>query len=450
MIGVIDYVTNKVINAGGQPWVVGGFVRHLVMEGLHGHFGPNNDIDMEVYGLDQSTFEQKLLWHFPNVSMVGKVFGVYKFQVNGIEVQINLPTIRKSSGPGHKDEEVEVIPNLPFEQACKRRNFTVNAMMLNPANWELIDLYNGVEHCRRKSLVPTSSLFSQDPLRVLNGLKLAGIYGFIPAYSLMEITKECDTSSLPIERIWGEWWNWAYRSIHPSNGIRYLGMLNRSPKLIQDMKGIPQDPEWHPEGDVWQHSMLCVDFAAYIAIRDELEPEDRAVLVLSSLCHDLGKIATTIEKDNRWVSPGHDLAGENPTREFLTSIGCPAKLQERIVELAVLHMAHVHKMGPKKLKSKLRHNSIEMWQRIVEADHSARPPLPAEVPGDALELVNQITSIPPEAIKPIVDGKSLMESFGMKPGQELGKLKNAAYEAQLDNKFDSLENGLDYIRKVLL
>jgi tRNA nucleotidyltransferase (CCA-adding enzyme) len=441
---MLNFLRDKINAAGGRGFIVGGYVRHEVMKKLYGDiFGPNNDIDLEVYGLTQEEFEARFLPDFPGTEMVGRVFGVYKFKVDGQEIQINLPTIRESCGPGHKDEKVVIVPDLDYREACRRRNFTVNAMMIDTNSGLRLDFFGGYEDCKGKMLRPTSKLFGQDPLRVLNGMKLAGIYGFKASSQLMAL--DCNLSSLPMERTWGEWWNWAYRSIVPANGMKYLLDMGLCPKMLFDLQGLPQDPIYHPEGDVWMHTMIAIDWASLVGIREQLEPEDRGVLVLAALCHDLGKLTTTEMVNGRWASPGHDKAGELLTHQFLSSIGCPLKMQDRIVELVGLHMAHVHNMKPKKLKSRLKYNSPEMWLNIVEADHSARPPLPVGVPQSAQDLYEAITQIPTEEIKPIVTGSHLMEWVGLKPGKELGHWKNRLYEAQLEDRFASIEGGKDLL-----
>lgn len=446
---MLNYLRDKINAAGGLGFIVGGYVRHEMMKKLHGNiFGPNNDVDLEVYDLTQEEFETRFLPDFPGTEMVGRVFGVYKFKVDGQEIQINLPTVRESFGPGHKEEKVVIVPDLPFIEACRRRNFTVNAMMIPLGGGQIWDFFGGQKHCQERLLVPTSSLFSQDPLRVLNGMKLAGIYGFRASGELKAL--DCNLSSLPMERIWGEWWNWAYRSNVPAYGMTYLVNMDLCPKMLFDLIGLPQDPIYHPEGDVWTHTMHAINLATLVAGRNWLEPEDRGILVLAALCHDLGKLTTTDLVNERWASPGHDKAGEPLTHQFLSSIGCPLKMQDRIVELVGLHMAHVHNMKPKKLRARLKYNSPEMWLNIVEADHSARPPLPVGIPQSAKVLYDAVTQIPAEEIKPIITGKTIIDLFNTQFGPEIGRLKRLAYEAQLEGVFSDLEGGIEFIRKEVI
>jgi tRNA nucleotidyltransferase (CCA-adding enzyme) len=341
------------------------------------------------------------------------------------------------------------------EQASARRDFTINAMLYDPEADRVLDFFGGLDDLERKQLRHTSPAFADDPLRVLRGMQFAGRFGLTAERETLELSRRlfAEHDTLATERVWGEWAKWAAKSTVPSAGLRYLaacGWRAAHPELTA-LDGCPQEPEWHPEGDVWTHTLLVCDAVARIAERDGLDADSRTVLGLAALCHDLGKPQTTIRTDGRVRSPGHatHLA---PTENFLTRIGCPERIARRVVGLTRHHLAHMDFAGSARHVRRLSRalgeegETIETLARLVEADHGGRPPLPGGMPepmSAMLELARELSTAAAAPTRLLL-GRHLIE-LGVEPGPQMGRLLDAAYEAQLDGAFDSLDGARAWV-----
>jgi tRNA nucleotidyltransferase (CCA-adding enzyme) len=154
-------------------------------------------------------------------------------------------------------------------------------------------------------------------------------------------------------------------------------LLERYPELAATA-GVPQNPEWHPEGDVLSHLALSADAARAAGDRAGLAGTDRHVAILGALVHDLGKATTTRVRNGRISSYGHAAAGAAPARSFLTRIGAPADVRDRVVPVVVEHMTPLSTpSGPtpravRRLVRRLEPASIIDWARVVDADRAGR------------------------------------------------------------------------------
>jgi tRNA nucleotidyltransferase (CCA-adding enzyme) len=425
--------------AGGRPYVVGGAVR----DALLGISGASPDIDVEVYGLAPAHLDA-ILAPFGDIDRIGASFGVTTLDLPGFgHIDFAIPRREISTGEGHRAFSVELDPHSTLEGALARRDFTINAMMVS-RDGILVDPYGGLRDLRAGVLRHVSPAFSEDPLRVLRGMRFAGRFGFAMHPETARLASGLSPRALARERVWTEWAKLA-RSPHPSRGLGVLaetGWLRFYPELA-GLVGCEQDPTWHPEGDVWQHTLHVADAAAVIARRDGVDP---LLLVLAAIGHDLGKPTTTVVgPDGRVRAPGHPEAGVAPTRSFLAAIGAPAALTDGVVTLVREHMAHVNGMTPRsvrRLSVRLGSLTLADWARVVEADHSGRPPLPPELPAEAaaalaIAAAEGVTAAPPARL---VTGHILAElardgvipaEFGT-PGPHVGRVIRAAWEAQLD------------------
>jgi tRNA nucleotidyltransferase (CCA-adding enzyme) len=443
MIPYIQPIFQAIVAAGGRPQVVGGAVRDL----LRGE--TIKDVDVEVYGLPIDRLVE-LLGHFGRVDAVGRSFGVLKLRLpDGPELDVALPRRESKIGAGHRGFLAEPDPTMTPREAAARRDFTWNALALTHTG-ELLDFFGGVADLEAGIVRHTTAAFAEDPLRVLRAMQLAARLDMRLAPETAELSRALlpEASALAQERIWGEWQKWANKSKRPSAGLRVLretGWIELYPELAA-LIGCPQDSLWHPEGDVWIHTLYVCDAAAEIADRDQLGGEARAVLLLAALCHDLGKPETTVlGSDGRIRSPGHARAGIAPSEALLRRIGCPRALVERVLPLVDEHMAHhgmdVSPRAVRRLAVRLSPATLAEWGRLVEGDAGGRPPLPPSAPGaPILALAEQIGAAhgrPPA----ILQGRHLLEA-GMAPGPELGDLLRRAYQAQIDGAFATVAEGL--------
>lgn len=441
---MLDNIFHAIKAAGGFALIVGGAVRDQVL-GID-----SKDVDVEVYGLDQDTLV-KVLSEFGTVDLVGVSFGVFK--VHGLDVDFSLPRTDSKAGTGHKGFHVETNAGLTPHQAARRRDFTMNAMAMDPITGRLFDFFGGRRDLADGRLRATSAQFVDDPLRPLRGFQFCGRFDLRADGDTLNMCWDVagEFGTLAVERIWGEWWKWATRSVKPSAGLFFLrdaGWLQFFPE-VGDLRGLLQDPEWHPEGSVFTHTALVVDAAAQIAIRDGLPAEQRGVLVLAALLHDVGKAVTTTMQAGRIVSPGHAQAGVEIAGSFLDRIGCPDHIRRQVLPMIAEHMVHLNEINDRtvrRLAVRLGSVSIQDLVRLIEADHSGRAPLPAGVPAEAVRLLNvaRWVNALDAAPRPILMGRHLVDR-GAIPGPHFGTILNAAFAAQLDGEFNDLEGALAWL-----
>jgi len=241
----------------------------------------------------------------------------------------------------------------------------------------------------------------------------------------------------------------------PSRGLKFLvetEWVEHFPE-IRVLVGTPQDPEWHPEGDVFTHTCHCLDALVKLPGWQSADPETRVVLSLAVLAHDLAKPFTTREemKDGRRriVSPGHEEAGGPLAEQFLARINAPNAIRERIIPLVTNHLAHLNRITERvvrRLAKRLDPETIQRLAIVITADSFGRPPSPQMVPESVLELLEMAEALQLQAgaPKPILLGRHLIE-LGMHPGPEFGVILDAAFEAQLEGRFLDLAQALRWL-----
>ncbi|MEC4673358.1 MAG: HD domain-containing protein, partial [Nitrospirota bacterium] len=420
-------ISRAVAMEGGRALLVGGCVRDTILGIIP------KDYDVEVYGVQPSRIVEILSEQF-SVSLVGEAFGVIK--IHGLPIDVAIPRREFKVGRGYRGFEVQSDPYMAPEEAALRRDFTMNAMAFDPITQEIIDPYGGIQDLNNRILRHTSSKFGEDPLRVLRGQQLVARFNLNPTPETVELAKGLfhEYETLATERIWTEWFKWAAQSTKPSRGLHWLQetqWIQAYPELVA-LKGCPQDPRWHPEGDVWTHTLHVVDEAARIGERDQLALVDRATLVLAGLCHDLGKPTTTEVTETGVHSRGHAQTNEI-YEHFLQCIGAPLKYMERVTGLCLKHLTHLDFVGSARhvrrlaLSLSAAGETIDMLCRLVEADSSGRPPLPKQLPDNMhqIQLLSQELTVSKAGPQPLLLGRHLLDS-GMQPGPQVGAILKAA------------------------
>lgn len=439
---------------GGTCRLVGGCVRDALL-GVD-----PSDFDVEVYGLEINTIVE-VLKKMGRTDLVGKSFAVVKLWTQGAEYDFTVPRTESKSGTGHRGFEVQTDINLDPKKALKRRDFTINALQYDPEEGVVIDYFGGRDDLRKGILRHVSSAFSEDPLRALRAIQFAGRFGFSLDPDTAQLCREMkrEFSTLAIERIWGEWSKWATQSNHPSKGLIVLrdsGWISFFPE-INSLVRLPQDPEWHPEGDVFVHTLHCVDALANSPDWNTYSDQQRFILMFAVLCHDLGKARCTrfAEKRGklRWISPGHDQESGWLSESLLTRIGTPILIREKVRKLVENH--HFLNSFPdllpsdssiRRLSRRISPATTEELRQVMLADHRGRPPLVSETQEERLEEFKaRITELElkESAPKPIFLGRHLIER-GMAPGPDFKRILDKAYEAQLDGEFADLEGAFEW------
>jgi len=419
----------KILDLFENAMIVGGFVRDEI-KGV-----PCSDIDIEVYGCHLERIERVLGFQGFKVDAVGKAFGILKVDN---EIDVSVPRRENKIGVGHRGFAMEPDTGMSVKDAAARRDFTMNSLAMD-SDGTIHDHFDGIQDIECGRLMHTSPAFSEDPLRVLRGMQFASRFDMWMDPATRALCAEMDLSELPKERIWAEWKKWAGGRF-PSKGLWLLADCSQLPLELWDLKGCPQDPVWHPEGDVFVHTCHVVDQAARLAVN--LPETDRLVLLFAALCHDLGKPATTEFIDGHWRARGHCEAGVEPSRVFLERIGAPQWLIDAVAPLIVEHLVHaggpLSDRGVRRLAVRLDPSNIGMLTLLAEADHCGRPPLAHGSPLEGLAERALIMLIEDGKPEPIVMGRHLI-ALGMEPGPAMGVLLAEYFEAQLDGEFDDME-----------
>ena len=446
MTDEVRQVAELVRAAGGRALLVGGCVRDRLL-GLS-----PKDFDVECFGISAPDLQAALGRRF-DLDFVGASFGVLKLK--RLDIDVALPRRETKLGLGHRAFEMEHDPTLTLEEASARRDFTVNAIYLDPLTDEVLDPWNGRADLDRRILRHVSPHFSEDPLRVLRGMQFVARFGLEPAPETIAVCRGMTPEGLAAERLMEEWAKLLVKGVKISKGLEFLravGWTKYYPEL-ERLIGCEQDPQWHPEGDVWNHTLCCLD--AFARERDERrETEDENLVVgLAVLCHDFGKPACTRYDPvkRRIRSLGHDEAGVEPTLAFLRRLTNEERLLKEVPPLVRLHMRPFAMWKDRSSDSAIRRLAakvvrIDRLIRVAAADDAGRPPFPSEPePLKWLAAQAERLRVADSAPKPLVQGRDLI-AFGMKPGPEFGKILKAAYEAQLDGKFTDHEGGIKYVR----
>jgi tRNA nucleotidyltransferase (CCA-adding enzyme) len=450
-------LSDVIRESGGRAMLVGGCVRDELMG-----FEPK-DWDLEVYRVEPERLK-KILESFGEVNAVGEAFTVYKL---GGDLDVSMPRRDRKSGRGHKGFVIEGDPDMTFEEACSRRDFTVNAILKDPLTGEIVDPFDGRGDIDKKLLRHVSTeTFAEDSLRVLRAAQFAARLEFDIAPDTVEICKTIDVTDLPKERIWGELEKLLLKAQQPSIGLKWLYDLGVVDQIFPELKslvGVPQEPEWHPEGDVDVHTLMVVDKARKLI--DHLPYEKQVAVMLGALAHDFGKPPTTQFFDGRWRSHSHDEAGVGPTLSFLDSLGIFTlngyDVRNQIVQLVRYHLkpGEYYKaknpVGDGAFRRLARKVEPDLLYRVAKADSLGRNPdwLPkekwfgSEAQEWFIEKVRDL-QIEKKAPDPLLMGRHLIE-LGLKPSPRFKQILDAVYELQLDGKVANVDEAIVEAKKLI-
>lgn len=441
---------------GGLALLVGGCVRdHLL--GLVG-----KDIDIEVYGLSALDLEHLLTKHF-QVIAVGKNFGILKVVITiddeSMTFDVSLPRQENKAGQGHKGFLITTDPLMPFIKASSRRDFSINAMAIDPEAQVIIDAHQGLNDLANYRLRHVSTAFREDPLRVLRAAQFAARFALKLDEDTLKLARSLkdELNTLSKERIFQEMKKLMLAK-HPSIGIKVLQESYALATLFPEINNLidcPQDQEWHPEGDVFIHTLMVIDEAAKIITESTINEEEKLIVMLASLCHDLGKPLTTITKDNRIKSPSHEQAGEKPTKSLLENMGVPKKYHDTIIALVKEHLKPCQlyrsrdEINDAAIKRLALRCDIKLLLLVAKADFLGRTTKDALSGVDPsciwlkakLDLIYQDKT----SLKPILQGRHLI-ALGQHPGDHFGPILQQAFQAQIDGLFTNEKEGLAWLK----
>jgi tRNA nucleotidyltransferase (CCA-adding enzyme) len=445
-LSAVMAVADSVRQSGGRALLVGGCVRDKIL----GH--SPKDFDIECFGLSAPEL-QRLLGSKFELDLVGASFGVIKLKGHNIDVA--LPRRETKLGLGHRAFEMAYDPSLTLKEAAARRDFTINAIYCDPLTGETLDPWGGIRDLEKRIMRHVSDHFKEDPLRVLRGMQFSARFELTAASETIALCRTIEPEGLARERQLGEWTKLLLQGKVISKGLTFLRdtKWTRHYPELEKLIGCKQDPHWHPEGDVWNHTLCCLDSFASERIGNERED---LIVGLAVLCHDFGKPSSTFfdRKKNRIRSLGHDEAGKEPTLSFLSRLTNEESLIKAVIPLVRLHMRPFAMWRGNASDSAIRRLAAEAQRidrllRVASADDAGRPPFPLERES-ILWLAKRAEklAVADSAPKPLVMGRDLM-AIGMSPGPKFGILLKKAYNAQLDGKFSTREDGISFIKKLI-
>jgi len=432
--------------AGGRALLVGGCVRDELLGAVP------KDYDLEVYGLHPDRLQECLRASGFDVELVGRAFGVLKLK--HLPIELSIPRRETKTGPGHTAFDVDCDPFLTTEKAALRRDFTINAISKDPLTGELLDFYGGLDDLRNKRLEPVSEKFMEDPLRVLRAMQFIARFELSPSERLLAYSRQMTLEGLARERIFDEFAKWLLQGRDLKRGLEFLRdstWIRFFPELAA-MVGAQQDPEWHPEGDVFTHTGHCLN--AYAMLRSGCADDDLA-LGFAVLLHDVAKPVTTAQSDGRLRSFGHEEAGAELAAQFMRKLTAREDLIQLVARLVREHMAPVQlyksQAGPAAVRRlALRVGRLDLLAKLVLCDQRGRPPIEAnEVPAvQWLQKTAEQLDVAAQKPRAIILGRHLM-ALGVKPGPQMGALLKQLFDAQLDGRFSTVEEGVNFAKMLL-
>jgi len=442
-------MAEAVRQAGGRALVVGGWVRDRLL-GL-----TSKDVDVEVFGVEAAAL-RAMLERFGRVETIGESFTVYKVG----DIDVALPRRESKVGRGHRGFLVEGDPTMSVEDASRRRDFTINAIAWDPLKGEYLDPFGGRADLEARILrVVDRATFADDSLRALRAMQFVARFELSALPETVEICRAVPLDDLPAERIWGEFEKLLLLAGRPSVGFAFARDARIVARLLPEMEalvGCGQEPAWHPEGDVWVHTLMVIDESRRRI--DDLPRWAKVAVMLGAVCHDFGKPSTTAFFDGRIRSHNHEEAGVAPARALLDRLNVHAidgvDVRPQVFGLTAHHLKPGawykvrDQVGDGAFRRLAQKVDLELLARLAEADCTGRT---GEFDCSAMAWFLEraralgVEHGPP---KPLLLGRHLL-ALGLKPGPEIGAVLRQVYERQLDGQVTTVEEALTIARDIL-
>lgn len=416
------------INENGKAYIVGGYVRDRLL----GNVQSSHDIDVEIYGLEAKKLEE-ILASFSNVIKVGKSFGVYKLDILP-DFDFALARTEKKVGQSHTGFEITHDIHLTIEEASIRRDLTINSILFDPYTNEYIDPFGGIDDLNNHLLKAVSQQkFIEDPLRIL---RVARFLAKLPDFNVdPELENLCFNNRdslkyLTKERVYREYESMLLSTM-PSRSFEFLKRIDALPLFLKKMLMTPQRLDFHPEGNVFNHTMLVIDLAALN--KDKVKKPN--YFMWAALLHDIGKIKVTT-KEGR--APNHDLVGEKMAYDEMIKISNNKSISKYVSIMVRTHMILMVAMKKQDfipyLKVLRRIDGILELDDLIllsKCDKLGRKRIDIHTIGQFDQYIETMKSkygISP--ITPIINGNSL-KSLGYNDYSNYNSLLEYAYTLQL-------------------
>lgn len=448
--------------AGGTLLCVGGAVRDTL--GILGEGASTpKDIDLVLFGLDLDK-AMEISRRMGNPRLVTRKV-VLGGEPEGDIIHLRFPQALLEISV-RRDPQGKAIP---FSQDILRldalnRDFTLNSIYQDTLSGEILDPLGGLVDLKYFRLRATGpKIFESDPLRLLRAFSLISRRGYHSDGALLELVRK----SVPLldnvskSRVWPEWRAWS-ASRYPHLGLRFLresGLIEYFPELPPLILS-PQNWQVHPEGSVWNHTLLVVQ-AMSEHLRLHGTPRkglslDPTLLTLSALTHDLGKVLENRLEDGisgRGFYPQHAEKGVPLASRFLKSIRCPDRLREGILKLTRYHMeGSFSSLTAPRLRALARYlhpqaTLADLWA-LKASDWNGRLYWPEPYPLSLDEFVEAVGGSlePPEDL---LSGSEVIDLFGLREGTYLGKMLQLLRDSHDLGKISTKEDAISLLRKTL-
>ncbi len=436
---------------GFQAYFAGGCVRDLLL-----------GIAPKDYDVATSATPEKVLMGFHRTFSVGMHFGVVIVctanRNEGCEVQTEVATFRADGvyTDGRRPDEVSYSDTA--EQDVLRRDFTVNGMMLDPVGLtqetlhsRVLDFVGGQQDLAEgvlRAIGDPGRRFREDKLRMLRAVRFAARFGFVMnPQTLQAIQQQAPTiSQVSNERVRDELTRMLTegRARLAFELLDQTGLLQHVLPEVAAMKGVEQPPEWHPEGDVWLHTLLLLQ---------KLEAGAKPTLAWSALLHDVGKPPTFRAPDPAEARPrirfsGHAEVGATMSRHILNRLRFSNDDTDQIVALVANHM----RFGDVK---NMKQSTLKRFFRLQDfPEHLALHWLDVTASHNLLGMYDyakqHYEAAPVADHKPalLLTGRDLIDA-GLKPGPRFKQLLSDIEDAQLEGRIHTRDEAIDLLRKLL-
>lgn len=432
---ILEQILISLKEIGVNPILVGGCVRDSLLN------IPCKDYDIELFNIEKIEDIETILNKFGSVKLVGKSFGVLTLKVDGYDFDFALARVEKKIGLGHRGFKVTTKKDLSFSEASLRRDFTINSLGYDFFEKKVLDPNEGLKDLGKKVLrhIKDES-FVEDPLRVYRALQFCARFEL----KLDESTKELCIGikqtllELPKSRVYEEFKKLFLKSQKPSIGLsllKELEILEYYPEL-EALNNCLQEYEYHPEGDVWVHTLMVVDEMVKLKTGDE---KTDMILFLACLCHDLGKPLCTKIINTKITSHKHEKLGIEPTISFLSKITDEKEIFDRVIPLVETHLSpfalYKDQSSSKAVKRLAMRVNIEELCIVALADCLGRDIQDKDKCTKAVEWLRQKAQeleVSTQALAPIVQGRDLI-ALGFKPSKEFKEILDYGYSLQIDD-----------------
>ncbi len=425
-------VAQRLIDNGHDAFFAGGCVRDQLL-----------GRSPKDYDIATSARPDEVLALFPKADAIGAHFGVILVKEHGFHFEIATFRTDGSYADGRKPESV-TFSTAPED--AKRRDFTVNGLFQNPLTGEVIDYVNGRADLEAKTLQAIGNpaeRFAEDSLRLMRAIRFSIVLDFEidPATSDAIKANAAGLARISPERIRDEF-DKIMTSPRRAAGVRSLvdhGLMTHIIPEILQLIGCEQPPQWHPEGDVFEHTCIALDL---------LGEQESVTQCLAVLLHDIGKPPTQTfdEADQRIRFNGHDGVGAEMSESILRRLKYPNKVIEHVSWIVNRHMQfmNVQNMRTAKVKRFMSSDVFELEMELHRVDCASSNGFTENY--DYLRKKAEDFANEPLIPAPLINGKDLIDR-GLRPSPQFKQILNTIQTEQLENRLTTREEAIEYLEK---